>query len=95
MAKVKDVDLYEQLRALGYHVPDHCIDLTLDAPMNSVVTVTCTYHLYKEKEIDVDWGDARKYAKRELEMVSDITKEDMFLEGVGWAIKRIKRLLEE
>ena len=92
--KKNDQELYDDFKALGYHIPDNCIDLYIEAPLGSPVYVTCKYYLYKEKEIDVDWTEARKYATREIEMVSDITKEDMFLEGVGWAIKRIKKLLE-
>jgi hypothetical protein len=49
MKRVTDLEFYNQLKELGYHIPDHCTELKLDAPMNSPVYVTCTYMLYKNE----------------------------------------------
>lgn len=87
--KKNDQELYEDLKSLGYHIPDHCIDLYIDAPLESRAVVKCSYLLYKDEPINVDWGKAREAAKRTNEMTNDYTKEESFLEGVRWAVNQL------
>jgi hypothetical protein len=92
MAKIEnDKNLFDDLKSLGWHIPDTCIDFKIYSPLDSPIIVHCKYFLYKDELKDVDWDKAREAAKYENEMVNNLTKEESFLEGVRWALKQLNK----
>ena len=85
----KNEYLHEELKEMGYHIPENVKWFTIDAPSDSVVTVTCSYILYKEDQLNIDWGKVEKDIKYEIERSKDFTREEIFLEGIRYALREI------